>query len=72
MLKEPHFLCTTWILNDVEVVEVECPVWSEEGGGYKGRFDLAANLKKEGKNILYLIDIKFTPRIYDDVKMQLG
>ncbi|MBA7513296.1 hypothetical protein ES705_05311 [subsurface metagenome] len=61
-----------WILNEVEVVEVECPVWSEEGGGYKGRFDLAANLKKEGKNILYLIDIKFTPRIYDDVKMQLG
>ena len=61
-----------WILNDVEVVEVECPVWSEEGGGYKGRFDLAANLKKEGKNILYLIDIKFTPRIYDDVYMQLG
>lgn len=61
-----------WILNDVEVVEVECPVWSEEGGGYKGRFDLAANLKEKGNNILYLIDIKFTPRIYDDVKMQLG
>lgn len=61
-----------WIFNDVEMVEVECPVWSEEGGGYKGRFDLAANLKKEGKNTLYLIDMKFTPRIYDDVKMQLG
>jgi len=61
-----------WILNEVEVVEVECPVWSEEGGGYKGRFDLAANLKKEGKNILYLIDIKFTPRIYDDVNLQLA
>lgn len=61
-----------WILNDVEMVEVECPVWSEEGGGYKGRFDLAANLRKEGKDILYLIDIKFTPRLYNDVKLQLA
>jgi len=61
-----------WILNDVEVVEVECPVWGEERGGYKGRFDLAANLKKEGKNTLYLIDIKFTPKLYDDVKLQLA
>jgi len=61
-----------WIFNDVEMVEVECPVWSEEGEGYKGRFDLAANLKKEGKDTLYLIDIKFTPRLYDDVKWQLA
>jgi len=61
-----------WISNDVDAVEVECPVWSEEGGGYKGRFDLAANLKKKGKNTLYLIDIKFTPRLYNDVKWQLA
>lgn len=61
-----------WILNNVKVFEVECPVWSEEGGGYKGKFDLAATLGKEGKEILYLIDFKFTPRLYDDVKMQLA
>lgn len=61
-----------WIFNDVEVVETECSVWSDEGGGYKGRFDLAATLKKEGKRLLYLIDFKTTPRIYDDVKMQLA
>lgn len=61
-----------WIFNDVEVVEVECSVWSDEGGGYKGRFDLAANLKKDGKKLLYLLDFKTTPRIYDDVKMQLA
>ena len=61
-----------WILNEVEVVEVECPVWSDEGGGYKGRFDLAATLKKDGKKLLYLLDFKTTPRIYDDVKMQLA
>ena len=61
-----------WILNNVKVFEVECPVWNEEGGGYKGRFDLAATLGKEGKEILYLIDFKFTPRLYDDVKMQLA
>jgi hypothetical protein len=61
-----------WILNDVKVFEVECPVWSEEGGGYKGKFDLAATLGKEGKEILYLIDFKFTPRLYDDVRMQLA
>ncbi len=61
-----------WILNEVEMIEVECPVWSEEGGGYKGKFDLAARLGKAGKEILYLIDYKFTPRLYDDVKMQLA
>lgn len=61
-----------WILNDVEVVETECSVWSEEGGGYKGAFDLSANLKKDNKKILYLIDFKTSPRIYEDVKMQLA
>jgi len=61
-----------WISNDLDPVEIECPVWSEDEGGFKGRFDLAANLKKEGKNILYLIDIKFTPRIYHDVNLQLA
>jgi hypothetical protein len=61
-----------WIFNEVEVVEIECPVWSDEGGGYKGRFDLAATLKKDGKKLLYLLDFKTTPRIYDDVKMQLA
>lgn len=61
-----------WIFNDIEVIEVECPVWSEDGGGYKGRFDLAANIKKDGKKLLYLLDFKTTPRIYDDVKMQLA
>jgi len=61
-----------WILNDVEVIAIECPVWSEEGGGYKGKFDLAARLGKEGKQILYLLDFKFTPKLYDDVKMQLA
>ncbi len=61
-----------WILNDVDPVEVECSVWSEEGGGYKGTFDLAANLKKEDKKILYLIDYKFSPRLYDDVSYQLA
>lgn len=61
-----------WILNEVEVIEIECPVWSDEGGGYKGRFDLAANLKEGGKKLLYLLDFKTTPRIYDDVKMQLA
>lgn len=61
-----------WTSNDLDPVEVECPVWSEDEGGFTGRFDLAANLKKEGKNILYLIDIKFTPRIYDDVNLQLA
>jgi hypothetical protein len=61
-----------WIFNEVEVIEVESPVWSEDEGGFKGKFDLAATLKKEGKRILYLIDFKFTPRLYDDVSMQLG
>lgn len=61
-----------WILNDVEVVETECSVWSEEGGGFKGTFDLSANLKKDNKKILYLIDFKTSPRIYEDVKMQLA
>jgi hypothetical protein len=54
------------------MIEVECPVWSDEGGGYKGKFDLAATLGKEGKEILYLIDFKFTPKLYDDVKLQLA
>jgi len=61
-----------WVLNDVEVVEVECSIWSEEGGGYKGRFDLAAYLKKDAKKLLYLIDFKTSPRIYEDMKMQLA
>lgn len=61
-----------WILNDVKVIEVECPVWSDEGGGYKGTFDLAAILKENNKELLYLIDIKSTPRIYDEVYMQIA
>ena len=61
-----------WILNDVEVVETECSVWSEEGGGFKGTFDLSAYLKKDDKKLLYLIDFKSSPRIYEDVKMQLA
>jgi len=61
-----------WILNDVEVVETECSVWSEEGGGFKGTFDLSAKIKKDGKKLLYLIDFKTSPRIYEDVKMQLA
>ena len=54
------------------MLETECSVWSEEGGGYKGKFDLAANLRKKDKKILYLIDYKFSPRLYDDVKFQLA
>lgn len=61
-----------WILNDIEVVETECAVWSEDEGGFMGKFDLAAYLKKEGKKLLYLIDFKTSTRIYEDVKMQLA
>jgi len=62
-----------WILNDIEVVETECAVWSEEGGGFKGTFDLSAYLKKDNKKILYLIDFKTGVRIYPgEASMQLA
>lgn len=61
-----------WSNNEVEIVEIECPVWSEDGGGYKGTFDLACYITKEEKKILYLIDFKTSPRIYDEMPMQLA
>jgi len=61
-----------WSNNEIEIVELECPVWSEDGGGYKGTFDLACYITKEEKKILYLIDFKTSPRIYDDMSMQLA
>ena len=62
-----------WILNDLEVVETECAVWSDEGSGFKGTFDLATYLKKDNKKILYLIDFKTGPRIYPlGASMQLA
>ena len=61
-----------WILNDVEVVEVECPVWSDDAGGYKGTLDLAANLKEKDKKLLYLIDVKSSPKIYPEASMQIA
>lgn len=61
-----------WSNNEIEIVELECPVWSEDGGGYKGTFDLACYITKEGKKILYLIDFKTSPRIYDEMPMQLA
>jgi len=62
-----------WILNDIEVVETECAIWSEEGGGFKGTFDLSAYLKKDNKKILYLIDFKTGVRIYPlEASMQLA
>ena len=63
---------TWWSANNVEIVEIECDVWSEDGGGFKGKFDLACYITKEEKKILYLVDFKTSPRIYDEAKMQLS
>ena len=60
-----------WNENDIEVVETECSVWSNDGGGYKGTFDLTC-FNNKVKKTLYLIDIKTSPRIYDEVPMQLA
>jgi len=61
-----------WERNEIETIETECPIWSEDGGGYKGKFDLACYITREGKKILYLIDFKTSPRIYDEMSMQLA
>jgi len=60
-----------WNENDIEVIETECSVWSNDGGGYKGRFDLSC-FNKKVKKTLYLIDIKTSPRIYPEMAMQLS
>lgn len=61
-----------WNENDIEVIETECSVWSNDGGGYKGRFDITCFNKIKIKKILYLIDVKTSPRIYDEMSMQLS
>ena len=61
-----------WILHEVEPIETEFPIWSEDGGGYKGTFDLAGNLIWKGRKVLFLIDFKSGPRIYDEAFMQVA
>ena len=61
-----------WIFSEVEPIETEFSIWSEDGGGFRGTFDLAANIKWKGKKVLFLIDFKSGPRIYDDALMQVA
>lgn len=61
-----------WILSDVEPIETEFSIWSEDGGGFRGTFDLAANIKWDGKKVLFLVDFKSGPRIYSDALMQVA
>ena len=61
-----------WSSNEIEIVEIECPVQSDDEGGYTGTFDLACNVAKDGKKILYLIDFKTSPAIYAEMPMQLA
>lgn len=61
-----------WILHEVEAIETEFSIWSEDGGGWRGTFDLAGNLMWNGRKVLFLIDFKSGPKIYDDALMQVA
>lgn len=63
-----------WISSEVEPVELEFPVWSEDGGGWKGTLDFTGKIKvKDAKvRIFYLVDFKTGPRIYQESFMQLA
>lgn len=63
-----------WISSEVEPVEMEFPVWSEDGGGWRGTLDYAGKIKinKDAKRIFYLVDFKSGPRIYQESFMQLA
>lgn len=61
-----------WIFSEVEPIETEFSVWSEDGGGWRGTFDLAGNIKWNGRKVLFLIDFKSGPKIYDDALMQVA
>lgn len=61
-----------WIFSEVEPIETEFSVWSEDGGGWRGTFDLAGNIKWNGRKVLFLIDFKSGPKIYNDALMQVA
>lgn len=63
-----------WISSEVEPVELEFPVWSEDGGGWKGTLDFTGKIKVKDSNvkIFYLVDFKTGPRIYQESFMQLA
>lgn len=63
-----------WISSEVEPLEMEFPVWSEDGGGWKGTLDYTGKIKiqENVKKIFYIVDFKTGPRIYQESFMQLA
>lgn len=60
-----------WDENDIEVIASEQRVESEDGGGYKGQFDMVCHKGKE--RTIYIIDFKASNGFYEpDYPLQLA